>query len=108
MNFQAKDSSRKPKPDDRGADSSPTPSDKRTTQADTAGAQTPDVALATNNETMGDDEEEEEISTNHVMLSYQWGVQKHILKVKELLQAEGYKVWMDVDHMGKQIVSLFN
>ncbi|XP_071501362.1 uncharacterized protein [Diadema antillarum] len=47
-----------------------------------------------------DDDDEEEVSTNHVMLSYQWDVQKQILKVKELLQADGYKVWMDVDQMG--------
>ena len=100
--LQAKDSSRKPKPDDKGA-SPPTTLDKNTTQAAAAGGHTGDVACAANNETVGymEDDEEEEISTNHVMLSYQWDVQKQMLKVKERLQAEGYKVWMDVDHMGK-------
>ncbi|XP_071498021.1 uncharacterized protein [Diadema antillarum] len=36
----------------------------------------------------------------HVMLSYQWDVQEQILKVKDLLKAKGYNVWMDVEQMG--------
>ncbi|XP_038051199.1 uncharacterized protein LOC119724289 isoform X3 [Patiria miniata] len=36
----------------------------------------------------------------HVMISYQWGCQMQMIKVKELLRAAGYHVWMDVDNMG--------
>ncbi|XP_067666560.1 uncharacterized protein [Haliotis asinina] len=41
----------------------------------------------------------EDIS-GHVMISYQWGDQKTLLQVKELLKADGYNIWMDVDNMG--------
>ncbi|XP_030845200.1 uncharacterized protein LOC764345 isoform X2 [Strongylocentrotus purpuratus] len=36
----------------------------------------------------------------HVMISYQWDVQKQILKVKDVLKALGYNVWLDVERMG--------
>ena len=36
----------------------------------------------------------------HVMISYQWDVQKLMIQLKSKLQAEGYKVWMDIDEMG--------
>ncbi|XP_048584283.1 uncharacterized protein LOC5504951 [Nematostella vectensis] len=35
----------------------------------------------------------------HVMISYQWDVQDVMIQVKELLQANGYHVWMDIDQM---------
>ncbi|KXJ14094.1 hypothetical protein AC249_AIPGENE25222 [Exaiptasia diaphana] len=35
----------------------------------------------------------------HIMISYQWDVQKTLIQVKKLLQQSGYKVWMDVDQM---------
>ncbi|XP_041472786.1 uncharacterized protein LOC121422047 isoform X2 [Lytechinus variegatus] len=38
--------------------------------------------------------------TPHVMLSYQWDVQKQILKVKDVLSALGFNVWLDVERMG--------
>lgn len=36
----------------------------------------------------------------HVMISYQWDVQKSMIHVKNELQSQGYKVWMDIDEMG--------
>ena len=38
--------------------------------------------------------------TKHVMISYQWDVQKPMIQLKTQLQSQGYKVWMDVDEMG--------
>ena len=38
--------------------------------------------------------------TKHVMISYQWDVQRPMIQLKNQLQAHGYKVWMDVDEMG--------
>nr|XP_054771677.1 uncharacterized protein LOC129279601 [Lytechinus pictus] len=92
---KSKDSSRKPKPDDR--ETSPLKSQGAAKEDNIANMETINNNNYAEN---GEDDEEEEISTNHVMLSYQWDVQKQILKVKELLQADGYKVWMDVDQMG--------
>ena len=40
------------------------------------------------------------IDTKHVMISYQWDVQKPMIQLKNQLQAQGYKVWMDIDEMG--------
>ena len=34
------------------------------------------------------------------MISYQWDVQSSMIQLKNKLQADGYKVWMDVDQMG--------
>ena len=34
------------------------------------------------------------------MISYQWDVQKLVIQLKNKLQANGYKVWMDIDEMG--------
>ncbi|XP_071108142.1 uncharacterized protein [Haliotis cracherodii] len=36
----------------------------------------------------------------HIMISYQWADQKKLLQVKEMLRAQGFSVWMDVDNMG--------
>lgn len=45
-----------------------------------------------------------DIETNktkgHIMISYQWTYQKTMLQVRDQLQSNGYKVWMDVDQMG--------
>ena len=38
--------------------------------------------------------------TKHVMISYQWDVQTLVIQLKNRLQADGYKVWMDIDEMG--------
>ncbi|XP_020612597.1 uncharacterized protein LOC110050956 isoform X2 [Orbicella faveolata] len=38
--------------------------------------------------------------TKHVMISYQWDVQTLVIQLKNKLQADGYKVWMDIDEMG--------
>ena len=34
------------------------------------------------------------------MISYQWDVQSSMIQLKNRLQADGYKVWMDIDQMG--------
>ncbi|PFX17112.1 uncharacterized protein LOC111341315 [Stylophora pistillata] len=36
----------------------------------------------------------------HVMISYQWDVQKLVIQIKNKLQSDGFKVWMDIDEMG--------
>ena len=38
--------------------------------------------------------------TKHIMISYQWDVQTLVIQLKNRLQADGYKVWMDIDEMG--------
>jgi male-specific lethal 1 len=35
----------------------------------------------------------------HVMISYQWNVQPLMIKVKDVLKSNGYKIWMDIEHM---------
>lgn len=40
------------------------------------------------------------LDNKHVMISYQWDVQKSMIQLKTQLQAQGYKVWMDIDEMG--------
>ncbi|KAK3746538.1 hypothetical protein QZH41_019863 [Actinostola sp. cb2023] len=37
---------------------------------------------------------------NHVMISYQWDVQKTMIQLKNRLQAAGFRVWMDLEQMG--------
>ena len=37
---------------------------------------------------------------NHVMISYQWDSQEVLIEVKNRLQANGYRVWMDLEQMG--------
>ena len=44
--------------------------------------------------------ETREVSSNHVMISYQWDSQKVLVEVKNKLQASGYRVWMDLEQMG--------
>ncbi|XP_070554353.1 uncharacterized protein [Ptychodera flava] len=39
-------------------------------------------------------------SKGHVMISYNWGVQKRMIRLKEKLKAAGFKVWMDIEKMG--------
>ncbi|XP_077985115.1 uncharacterized protein LOC144439756 [Glandiceps talaboti] len=46
----------------------------------------------------GEDISEE--CSDHVMISYQWDVQKLMLKLKQQLEKNGYRVWMDLDQMG--------
>ncbi|XP_038051204.1 uncharacterized protein LOC119724293 [Patiria miniata] len=48
----------------------------------------------------GDDLDDLDDDMPHVMISYQWGVQQQMIRIKELLKAAGYNVWMDVDNMG--------
>ncbi|XP_070538017.1 uncharacterized protein [Ptychodera flava] len=47
----------------------------------------------------GQDVQSREKSVGHVMISYQWDVQKTIIKIKDQLKAKGYKVWMDIEQM---------
>ena len=41
-------------------------------------------------------------SENHIMISYQHKSQDSMLKVKNLLEKNGYTVWMDVDKMSNE------
>ncbi|XP_002733107.1 uncharacterized protein LOC100368265 [Saccoglossus kowalevskii] len=41
-----------------------------------------------------------EVVGDHVMISYQWDVQKLMIKIKEQLLKSGYRVWLDLDEMG--------
>ena len=41
----------------------------------------------------------------HIMISYQWDVQPRMLILREKLQKAGYRTWMDVDEMGKEITT---
>ena len=45
-------------------------------------------------------EKMKEGSGNHVMISYQWDAQEVLVQVKNQLQANGYRVWMDLEQMG--------
>nr|XP_054751810.1 uncharacterized protein LOC129257501 isoform X1 [Lytechinus pictus] len=38
-------------------------------------------------------------SSKHIMISYQWGSQPIVLKIRDNLRTAGYQVWLDVDHM---------
>ena len=40
-------------------------------------------------------------SNKHIMISYQWDVQKRMVALKDALIKAGYRVWMDVDKMGE-------
>ena len=42
----------------------------------------------------------------HVMISYNWGCQEQMLILRDKLRAAGYKVWMDVDSLGKYFPAL--
>uniref|UniRef100_A0A7S0RZL4 ADP-ribosyl cyclase/cyclic ADP-ribose hydrolase n=1 Tax=Chlamydomonas leiostraca TaxID=1034604 RepID=A0A7S0RZL4_9CHLO len=44
-------------------------------------------------------EDEERESTQHVMLSYEWGCQQSVMLIKTELQKAGYRTWMDIDKM---------
>ncbi|XP_065072389.1 uncharacterized protein LOC135696802 [Rhopilema esculentum] len=39
-------------------------------------------------------------SSKHVMISYNWGQQPLMLKLRDALKEAGYNVWMDVDKIG--------
>ena len=39
--------------------------------------------------------------TSHLMLSYQWSSKILVVKIRDRLRAAGYKVWMDIDNLGK-------
>ncbi|XP_072048011.1 uncharacterized protein [Amphiura filiformis] len=52
---------------------------------------------------------QETMDAPHVMISYQWEHQERAKKVRDMLQAKGYHVWMDVDKMeGNLLVSMAN
>ena len=36
----------------------------------------------------------------HVMISYNWGQQPVMMKIRDELKSAGYSVWMDVDKIG--------
>ncbi|KAL3892350.1 hypothetical protein ACJMK2_004563 [Sinanodonta woodiana] len=38
--------------------------------------------------------------TGHVMISYNWGHQKELIKISDILREKGFPVWMDIKNMG--------
>ena len=42
-----------------------------------------------------------ESTGNHVMISYQWDSQKVLVELKNRLRASGYRVWMDLEQIGR-------
>ena len=42
------------------------------------------------------------------MISYQWDAQDRMLKLRDELRSAGFKVWMDVDKMGKETCAVFD
>ncbi|XP_071789449.1 uncharacterized protein [Asterias amurensis] len=44
------------------------------------------------------------VSNKHIMISYQWDVQKRMIMLKDELISAGYNVWMDVDKMEGDIL----
>ncbi|KAJ3091014.1 hypothetical protein HK102_001968 [Quaeritorhiza haematococci] len=55
---------------------------------------------AVNNEMAKDGAEREEYD---VMLSYNWGSQATVIRIRDSLQARGFSVWMDVDLMSGNV-----
>ncbi|XP_072020914.1 uncharacterized protein [Amphiura filiformis] len=43
-------------------------------------------------------------SGGHVMISYQWDIQKRAICIRDRLIQEGYNVWMDIDNMRGDIL----
>lgn len=39
-------------------------------------------------------------NNGHIMISYQWDHQPTMLKVRDMLQEKGHRVWIDLDQMG--------
>ena len=37
-----------------------------------------------------------QLGENHIMLSYNWGVQELVISVYEYIESKGLPVWMDV------------
>ena len=37
----------------------------------------------------------------HIMISYSWSVQPQAKELKDKLQENGYRVWMDIEHMSR-------
>ena len=50
---------------------------------------------------------QETMNVPHVMISYNWGHQEMVLKMRDKLKENGYNIWMDVDNMGMYFVCLF-
>jgi len=44
---------------------------------------------------------EEDDEKQHIFISYQWNNQETVLRIRDSLIKNGYKVWMDVDAMSK-------
>ena len=40
------------------------------------------------------------IFLGHIMISYSWSIQPQAKELKQVLQDNGYRVWMDIDNMG--------
>ncbi|XP_059157845.1 uncharacterized protein LOC131942130 [Physella acuta] len=38
-------------------------------------------------------------SQGHVMISYNWGDQAKLIKIRDVLRSHGFKIWMDIDNI---------
>ncbi|XP_006816972.2 uncharacterized protein LOC100367365 [Saccoglossus kowalevskii] len=45
-------------------------------------------------------DESDKSRQGHIMISYNWDVQKRMIKLKDKLKSKGYNVWMDIEKMG--------
>lgn len=45
-------------------------------------------------------DEKKDVDLQHIMISYNWGDQHTMIKVKDRLKSAGFKVWMDIESMG--------
>eukprot|EP01052_Picozoa_sp_SAG31_P011437 SAG31_NODE_646_length_13223_cov_14.088845_8_plen_557_part_00 len=46
-------------------------------------------------------------SDSWIMLSYQWGVQAMMVRIRDSLRRRKYRVWMDIEHMRGSVRSMF-
>ncbi|XP_070577150.1 uncharacterized protein [Ptychodera flava] len=56
-----------------------------------------------------EDRNERKISLDsraHVMISYQWDLQARVIKLRDTLREDGYKVWMNVEKMDGDIIEM--
>ena len=44
---------------------------------------------------------EESINHGHVMLSYSWTDQEQVKHIRDMLEEEGFNVWMDIGNISK-------
>ena len=48
---------------------------------------------------------EESINHRHIMISYSWADQEQVKLIRDKLEMQGYKVWMDIGNISKYTTS---